>query len=34
MAPFHAMAEFKQTAHPKILMSQILTQKRGQQIVK
>ena len=23
MAPFHAMAEFKQTAHPKILMSQI-----------
>ena len=34
MAPFHTMAEFKQTAQAKILMSQILIRKRAQQIVK
>ena len=34
MAPFHAMAELKQIAHAKILMSQILIRKRGRQIVK
>ena len=33
MVPSHAMAEFKQTAQAKILMSQILIQKRAHQIV-
>ena len=33
-ASFHAKAELKQTALAKILMSQILIQKRGHQIVK
>ena len=33
MAPFHAMAELKQIAQPKISMSQILIRKRGHQIV-
>ena len=34
MAPFYAMAELKQTAQAKILMSQMLIRKRAQQIVK
>ena len=34
MAPFHAMAELKQTAQAKILMSQILIRKWSNQIVK
>ena len=34
MIPFHAMAELKQTAQAKILISQILIQKRAHQIVK
>ena len=34
MSPFHAMAELKQTAQTKILMSRILIQKRADQIVK
>ena len=33
MVPFHAMAELKQTAQAKILMSQILTRKRDHKIV-
>ena len=33
MAPFHAMAKFRQTALVKILMSQILIRKRAHQIV-
>ena len=33
MAPFHAMAELKQTAQAKILMSQISIRKRSHQIV-
>ena len=32
-APFHAMAELKQTAQAKILMSQVLMRKRAHQIV-
>ena len=34
MAPFHAIAESKQTAKAKILMSQISIRKRAHQIVK
>ena len=34
MAPFHAMAELKQTAQENVLMSQTLIQKRAYQIVK
>ena len=34
MAPFHAMAQLKQTAQAKIVMSPILIQKRSHQIVK
>ena len=34
MASFHAMAELKQTAQGKILISQIYIQKRAHQIVK
>ena len=34
IAPFHAMAELKQTAQVQILMSQIYMRKRAQQIVK
>ena len=33
MTPFHAMAELKQTAQAKILMSPIFIQKRAHQIV-
>ena len=33
MAPYHAMAELKQTAQANILMSQILIRKRAHQIV-
>ena len=33
MAPFHAMAELKQTNQAKILMSPILIRKRAHQIV-
>ena len=32
MAPFHAVAELKQTGQAKILMSQILIRKQGHQI--
>ena len=34
MVPFHAMAELKETAQAKILMSQSLMQKRIHHIVK
>ena len=34
MVPFHDMAELKQIAQAKILMSQILIRKRAHQIVK
>ena len=34
LASFHAMAELKQIAQAKILMSRILIQKRARQIVK
>ena len=34
MAPFHAKAKLKQTEQAKILMSQILIQKRAHQIIK
>ena len=33
MAPFHAMAELKETAQAKTLMSPILIRKRAHQIV-
>ena len=33
MAPFYAIYDLKQTVQAKIVMSQILIQKRGHQIV-